>query len=350
MNPIEPNRPSPASESLSREIVGALGYLDQSLADRRPFAALVTDAPHFAAEVVRSFLKSHEAELRCLRVPAPTDSAHTFLQTLLIELGFDPVESTVDDLQRLLLVVFRQAQTEATRCVVLLEQAQEFGPRVFEALRDLLRNLATLRPAPLLVLTGTGTLDGVLDSRGMASIAHLTRLRFDTTRRPQADTSAPERRPLRAIETPAETAPEEVPNLTILLGDRWIDRIEIGTERLMIGRSIHNDINLPDRFVSRHHAMIMPGPAGLTLMDLKSTNGTFVNSRAIRTRVLQDGDWVHIGNYRLHFTDPRPQAVATPQVLSDPQSFTETLVMRSVQGIGNARDADDEPDAEIQRG
>jgi FHA domain len=345
MNANDSDSPSSPAQRPSTEIVGALDYLDQSFMDGRAFAVLLSDTPNLAADVVRRFLKTHDQQLRCLQLPAPTDSAHTFLQTLLIELGFDPIESTVDDLQRLLLVVFRQAQNETARCIVLLEQAQELGPRVFEALRDLLRNLATLRPTPLFILTGTQALQRVLDSRGMASVAHLTRLRFDTARGAPSETAEPPSQDLRALESPVDSPRTERASFTVMLEDRLIDRIDVGTDRLLIGRSAHNDVTLPGRYVSRHHAMIVPAPEGLTLMDLKSTNGTFVNSRAVRARILQDGDWVSIGNYRLRYTDPRPQTAALSLAMADPQGLAETFVMRSLQGIGPA-DEDDEHNAD----
>jgi hypothetical protein len=346
MDASDPHGNSPQDALATEQIVGARAYLDDALNGCRAFAIVISDTRNVTAEAVRDFVSARGEELRLLRLPAPTDSAHTFLQTLLIELGFDPIESTVDDLQRLLLVVFRQAQNAATRSAVLLDQAQELGPRVFEALRDLARNLATLRPTPIFILTGTGALARVLDSRGMAAIAHLTRLRFDTTRHAHGPPAAAVPEPLRAVATAADTAFAECANLTIMLDDRFVDRINVGDQRILIGRSAHNDINLPGRYVSRHHAMLVPGPEGLTLMDLRSTNGTLVNSRAIRSRVLRDGDWMSIGNYRLRFADPRAQTTVLPHTAIDPQNLTETHIMRSLQGIGSHVEDESFPESE----
>lgn len=64
---------------------------------------------------------------------------------------------------------------------------------------------------------------------------------------------------------------------------------------LSIGRTRENQIVVDDVLVSRRHARLVPSPHGLTLEDLGSVNGTFVNgSRAQRT-VLREGDTVTIG-------------------------------------------------------
>lgn len=50
-----------------------------------------------------------------------------------------------------------------------------------------------------------------------------------------------------------------------------------------------------DASASRRHAMLAPGPTGLQLTDLNSTNGTFVNEQRVQTTTLRHGDVVRIG-------------------------------------------------------
>jgi hypothetical protein len=68
-----------------------------------------------------------------------------------------------------------------------------------------------------------------------------------------------------------------------------------------IGRRPDNDIVLSDRAVSGRHARIELTGGQVTIQDLDSTNGTFVNGRRVVTHSLQDGDMIAIGNYRLGF-------------------------------------------------
>ena len=58
------------------------------------------------------------------------------------------------------------------------------------------------------------------------------------------------------------------------------------------------DILLQDELTSRTHAMIFLDHEGLSLVDLGSTNGTFVNAEPVTDADLVDGDVVHIGRAR----------------------------------------------------
>ncbi len=90
-----------------------------------------------------------------------------------------------------------------------------------------------------------------------------------------------------------------------------------GRNSYVIGRIAANDIPLPYSWVSRKHAMIQAEENGrLNLIDLGSSNGTFVNGRRIHTPIhLQNGDCVGIGNTRLlfHQEPAGNQPAATPE-------------------------------------
>ena len=59
-----------------------------------------------------------------------------------------------------------------------------------------------------------------------------------------------------------------------------------------MGRRSDNDVIVEDDTVSRRHALIMETPNGFVLLDLNSTNGTFVNRTKLREseRPLKHGD------------------------------------------------------------
>jgi RNA polymerase subunit RPABC4/transcription elongation factor Spt4 len=69
----------------------------------------------------------------------------------------------------------------------------------------------------------------------------------------------------------------------------------------LIGRSPECQIFLDDVTVSRRHAELERGGETITIRDLGSLNGTYVNRRRIESAVLQDDDEVQIGKYRLTF-------------------------------------------------
>ena len=68
-----------------------------------------------------------------------------------------------------------------------------------------------------------------------------------------------------------------------------------------IGRATDNDIVIPDVLASRHHATLVPTPAGVEIRDARSINGTFVNGTRVDQAVLGEGDVVTIGNVDLVF-------------------------------------------------
>jgi adenylate cyclase len=70
-----------------------------------------------------------------------------------------------------------------------------------------------------------------------------------------------------------------------------------------VGRSDDNNFVLPDRWISRNHAMIQCMENGVFyLIDLGSRNGSFVNGRRVSVPVtLQDGDLLTFGQTELRF-------------------------------------------------
>jgi pSer/pThr/pTyr-binding forkhead associated (FHA) protein len=62
-----------------------------------------------------------------------------------------------------------------------------------------------------------------------------------------------------------------------------------------IGRDPNNDVVLESKIVSRGHAQIVRAKEGLTIVDLNSHNGTFVNGTRIKEAILRDGDEILIG-------------------------------------------------------
>ena len=78
------------------------------------------------------------------------------------------------------------------------------------------------------------------------------------------------------------------------LGQRYL----LESPVLTIGRSRDNDIVLPCDSVSRRHSMLDRRGEDVFVVDLDSTNGTYVNDdgRLLRERRLQGGDLLKIGD------------------------------------------------------
>ncbi len=79
-------------------------------------------------------------------------------------------------------------------------------------------------------------------------------------------------------------------------------------DEVTIGRVEGNDLVLPKSNVSKQHTKLMVREGRLVVVDMKSTNGTFVNRKKIGgPQVLREGDKVQIGDYEI---DEPPRAIA----------------------------------------
>ena len=78
---------------------------------------------------------------------------------------------------------------------------------------------------------------------------------------------------------------------------------DAGPVPVTIGRAPENTVALPeDEFASGNHARIESQRDGVWIIDLGSTNGTFVNgARLDGRRKLREGDVVQVGDTELRF-------------------------------------------------
>jgi hypothetical protein len=84
-------------------------------------------------------------------------------------------------------------------------------------------------------------------------------------------------------------------------GGRAGESFPIDDDRLSIGRSPDAGVFLDDVTVSRNHALIVKRREGVFIDDLGSLNGTYVNRHRIESQLLEDGDEIQVGKYKLNF-------------------------------------------------
>ena len=70
-----------------------------------------------------------------------------------------------------------------------------------------------------------------------------------------------------------------------------------------------NDLVLSDDTVSRYHCKIVQEDTGYLLVDLGSTNGTFINSVRVREAYLKPGCTIGLGHSRAASSTPRDEKV-----------------------------------------
>ena len=125
------------------------------------------------------------------------------------------------------------------------------------------------------------------------------------------------------------TEPPPAPTLYVSHDGNTLRELTFDLQRLLIGRSEHNDIAIASSFISRHHALMVRHGSATFLMDLNSTNGTFVNSKRVSNHVLIHDDVITIGHHRIKFNDPS----ATKHSSLEDMEFADTVIMKSLDDM-----------------
>lgn len=75
-------------------------------------------------------------------------------------------------------------------------------------------------------------------------------------------------------------------------------KFEITGEHTTVGRTRDNEIVLQDPAVSSHHCELVADRTGLSLRDLNSSNGSYVNGRRVQVGPVFDGDTLKLGQFQ----------------------------------------------------
>ena len=112
-----------------------------------------------------------------------------------------------------------------------------------------------------------------------------------------------------------------MPTLVISIDGAVIKEVQLTKERTTLGRRPYNDIVIENLAVSGEHAVFVRANGKVSVEDLRSTNGTFVNGRAVQSQELLNGDLLDIGRYKIKFlhtnlADVDAPAAATGKTLA----------------------------------
>src|SRR4029078_2346722 len=91
------------------------------------------------------------------------------------------------------------------------------------------------------------------------------------------------------------------PRLAAISGKHRGAVFAIDDDTLVIGRETSAHVSIADASVSRRHSKIEKKDEGFVITDLESLNGTFVNDVPVRSRLLEHGDRVRIGDSQFLF-------------------------------------------------
>jgi len=86
-------------------------------------------------------------------------------------------------------------------------------------------------------------------------------------------------------------------------GDELLREEKLTLPVIKVGKLSSSHLRLDDKNVSRMHALIeVTGPGDVSIIDLSSTTGTFVNGQKVNKAKLQSGDSIVIGETRIEVT------------------------------------------------
>src|SRR5690606_25330632 len=83
-------------------------------------------------------------------------------------------------------------------------------------------------------------------------------------------------------------------------------RFPLFKDKLTIGRTVHNDIQIKAQYVSRRHAVVVTEDDHTRIVDWGSKNGIYVNGKRVSEHMLRNGDRVSVGTAEFKFEE-RPK-------------------------------------------
>jgi pSer/pThr/pTyr-binding forkhead associated (FHA) protein len=104
--------------------------------------------------------------------------------------------------------------------------------------------------------------------------------------------------------------------LVVSLDGVVIKEVQLTKDKTTLGRRPYNDIVIDNLAVSGEHAVLQMVGADVFIEDLNSTNGTYINGKAIKKQLLTHNDTVEIGKYKIKY------------LVDESSDYEKTMIMR----------------------
>jgi pSer/pThr/pTyr-binding forkhead associated (FHA) protein len=109
-----------------------------------------------------------------------------------------------------------------------------------------------------------------------------------------------------------------MPKMIVSIDGVVIKEVQLTKDRTSLGRRPYNDIVIDNLAVSGEHAVLQMSGNEVYLEDLNSTNGTYVNGKAVKKLLLQNSDTVEIGKYKIKYVNE-----------AAPAGFEKTMIIKA---------------------
>jgi hypothetical protein len=104
--------------------------------------------------------------------------------------------------------------------------------------------------------------------------------------------------------------------LVVSLDGVVIKEVQVTKDKTTLGRRPYNDIVIDNLAVSGEHAVLQMVGADVFIEDLNSTNGTYINGKAVKKQLLSHNDTVEIGKYKIKY------------IVDDGTDYEKTMIMK----------------------
>jgi len=361
----------------------ALSFLENVLTDERGVALLYGPKSSGKSVVANQFVQKFQAEIAVAVVDGTRLKTAELLSRILEQFGYNLSLGSADEMMNML-TVFMIQQTRTNRVpVLILENVSDMFPSALSALCKLATLAANRRNALKIILVDNRDIGRVINSPSMKPIAKRLIGRFDlgpmTSREAlmylyaklraagidqpddifsvevceklhalsagwpgELDEMAfsimqqAEQYPIRLddIVDPDEPVLDDTPKLIITLSGETPKEVLLTEKRALVGRSDLSDIVVEDEFVSNQHALLIRNANAVVLVDLKSRNGTFVNSRRVQSKVLLHNDIVSVGSHRMKMV----YAAGHSSIEIEDPDLADTAKMKNIADARQARE------------
>src|SRR4029079_11284205 len=115
--------------------------------------------------------------------------------------------------------------------------------------------------------------------------------------------------------------------LVVSLDGVVIKEVQITKDKTTLGRRPYNDIVIDNLAVSGEHAVLQMVGSDVFIEDLNSTNGTYINGKAVKKQLLAHNDTVEVGKYKIKF------------MVEDGTDYEKTMIIKpgAMAGGGSGR-------------
>jgi len=361
----------------------ALKFLGSILKDERGVVLLHGPKSSGKSVLATQFVRDVQANLAVAVVDGARMKTPDLLSRVLEQFGYDVVLDSIDEMLNMLNVFIVQQVRSRQAPVLILENINEMFPSALAALCKLAALKANNRYALRLVLVSNRDIGRIIQSPSMSSIAErvignyelgpmtsqealrylYAKLRSGGVDHPDDIFSVDVCEKLHALSgglpgdldamalsimeqadqfpvrlddiiDPDAPVKDDTPKLIVTLTGEAPREIRLTEKRALLGRSDLSDIVIRDQFVSGQHALLVRDKKAVVLVDLKSRNGTFVNSRRVQSKILLHNDIVSVGSHRLKMI----YAEGHSMVEIDDPDLADTAKMKNIAEARSRRD------------